>query len=775
MASIIQIKRSTGAVAPTSLAPGELAYSFGTGTQSNLGDRLFFGAGSAWNEGDQAFYAESIDVIGGKYFTAMLGAVPGTLTASSAIITDANSKISNIKVDNIDIDGNTISTTNLNGNLVLSPNGTGSVDVDGSRITSLSDPINNQDAATRSWVLQQTGSVAPNLTLLADTGLASDTLNTVDSDFSILGGTGLTTVLSNNTITINLDDTNVAAGTYGSATSVPGFTVDAQGRITGVTAYAIDNIDSAAVVQEITTVVDLEFLNNLGITASTLDGETAADFHDYAQLTGAPTNVSDFTNDAGYAVLANLTTGDVPEGVAPTNLYYTTARFDSDFATQTTDALTEGSSKLYYTDTRARAAVSATDAGGDGSLSYNSTTGAFTYTGPSATDARAHFSGGTGVGITDGVVSIGQAVGTTDNVTFGNITSTGDVVIGGNLQVNGTTLTVNSESISISDNMLYLNSEESDLSPITSIDVGWAANVNDHGGYQHVGFFRDATDETFKVYHQYGPEPDASVQIDTTDASFKLAPFAASTLTGQYLGFDSDVATLTTDDIAEGATKLYYTDARAEAAAKGTISVSGNGIAYDGVNGIITLDDATTTTKGVASFSSSDFTVTSGVVTVKAAGISNTQLVNSGLTLGTDATSGTVSLGGTLTIAGSGAISTNAATGTVTVSVATATDAVKGVASFASSNFTVVDGAVTTDAVSITGNSGVGASVNNGGSLAITATASSGVAVVASATGVAINVANATYTTKGTASFDINQFTVTSGAVTLATIDGGTF
>ena len=349
------------------------------------------------------------------------------------------------------------------------------------------------------------------------------------------------------------------------------------------------------------------------------------------------------------------------------------------------------------------------------------------------------------------------------------------MVIGGNLQVNGTTLTVNSESISISDNMLYLNSEESDLSPISSIDVGWAANVNDHGGYQHVGFFRDATDETFKVYHQYGPEPDASVQIDTTDASFKLAPFAASTLTGQYLGFDSDVSTLTTDNIAEGATKLYYTDARAVAAAKGTISVSGNGIAYDGVNGIITLDDATTTTKGVASFSSNDFTVTSGVVAVKAAGISNTQLVNSGLTLGTDATSGTVSLGGTLTIAGSGAISTNAATGTVTVSVATATDAIKGVASFASSNFTVVDGAVTTDAVSITGNSGVGASVNNGGSLAITATASSGVAVVASATGVAINVANATYTTKGTASFDATQFTVTNGAVAITTIDGGTF
>ena len=694
MASIIQIKRSTGAVAPTTLAPGELAYSFGTGTQSNLGDRLFFGAGSAWNEGDQAFYAESIDVIGGKYFTAMLGAVPGTLTASSAIITDANSKISNIKVDNIDIDGNTISTTNLNGNLVLSPNGTGSVDVNGARISTLADPVNSQDAATRSWVLQQTGSIAPSLGLRADTTAivgGVDEVNTVDSDISILGGTGISTVLTDNTITINLDNTSVSAGTYGSATSVPGFSVDAQGRITGVTAYAIDNIDSAAVVQEINLVVDAAFVQGL-------------QDYSYSSLSGVPTNVSTFTNDAGYAVLASLTTDDIPEAASsPTNLYYTTARADADFdtrlGTKTTDNIvTEGSTNLWYTGTRAtdaaRAAVSATDAGGDGSLSYNSGTGVFTYTGPSASETRAHFSAGTGITLVNGEIALGQAAGTTDDVTFASVTTTGNVVVGGNLQVNGTTVTINSETISISDNMLYLNSEESDGSVVADVDLGWAGAVNDQGSYYHVGMFRDATDETFKVYHEYTPEPDASVQIDTSHASFKLAPFAAGTLTGKYLGFDSDVATLTTDDIAEGS-NLYYLTSRADSDAKNAISVSGNGIAYNSGTGVISTSDASTT--------------------------------------------------------------------------------VKGVASFATGNFAVASGVVTTNTVGITGNSGAGASVNNGGSIAITATVSSGVVVVASETGVAINVANATYTTKGTASFDINQFTVTGGAVSLATIDGGTF
>jgi hypothetical protein len=110
-------------------------------------------------------------------------------------------------------------------------------------------------------------------------------------------------------------------------------------------------------------------------------------------------------------------------------------QIDSDFTnTRTTDDLTEGSTNLYYTtaraDSDAKNAVSATDAGGDGSFSYNSATGVFTYTGPSASEARAHFSGGTGVTITDGVVAIGQSVGTTDNVTFAQTTMDSSIVDG---------------------------------------------------------------------------------------------------------------------------------------------------------------------------------------------------------------------------------------------------------------------------------------------------------------------------------------------------------
>jgi hypothetical protein len=211
MASIIQIKRSTGTGAPGSLAPGELAYSYGDGTSADLGSRLFFGKGD-----DGAGSATSVIVIGGQYFSDMLDHTPGTLTASSAIVTDANSKIDNLKVDNLDLNGNTISSTNLNGNIVLDPNGTGSVDVAAARITNLGSPVNSTDAATKGYIDNNIGGISTVITIAGDTGEASEIV-LADSEFSIVGGTGISTVVSDGNsfagITINLDNTAVSAGT----------------------------------------------------------------------------------------------------------------------------------------------------------------------------------------------------------------------------------------------------------------------------------------------------------------------------------------------------------------------------------------------------------------------------------------------------------------------------------------------------------------------------------------------------------------------------------
>ena len=142
------------------------------------------------------------------------------------------------------------------------------------------------------------------------------------------------------------------------------------------------------------------------------------------------------------STLSNHNTGGLSEG---TNKYYTSTRVDSDFdarlATKNTGNLTEGGN-LYYTtaraDSDAKNAVTVTDAGGDGSLSYNASNGTITYQGPVASDTRAHFSGGTGVTITGGSIAIGQDVSTSSVVTFaggstisGNLNVSGDLVVGG--------------------------------------------------------------------------------------------------------------------------------------------------------------------------------------------------------------------------------------------------------------------------------------------------------------------------------------------------------
>ena len=63
-------------------------------------------------------------------------------------------------------------------------------------------------------------------------------------------------------------------------------------------------------------------------------------------------------------------------------------------------------------------------------------------------------------------------------------------------------------------------------------DLGFAAGYND-GSYAHAGLFRDATDNTWKFFKGYTPEPDASPFIDTSHASFALADLAANDITGR--------------------------------------------------------------------------------------------------------------------------------------------------------------------------------------------------------------------------------------------------
>ena len=137
MATVIKIKNTDQNKLPLDgssnpvIATGELAYSsFTTSSQSNNGGRLYIGIGDDSSTG----FAPNYQVIGGEYFTTMLDHVHGTVTASSAVIVDSNSKVDVWNVDNLVMNGNTLSinqTSNANGNLTIAPGGTGELVVTG--------------------------------------------------------------------------------------------------------------------------------------------------------------------------------------------------------------------------------------------------------------------------------------------------------------------------------------------------------------------------------------------------------------------------------------------------------------------------------------------------------------------------------------------------------------------------------------------------------------------------------------------------------------------
>ena len=163
------------------------------------------------------------------------------------------------------------------------------------------------------------------------------------------------------------------------------------------------------------------------------DGTSSATIADSTGVVTIPSSVLT-TTDINGGTIDNATIGaTTPAAITGTTITANTNFVGnvtgnvtgtvSSITNHDTSDLSEGTN-LYHTTERARASVSVTDSGGDGSLAYNSTSGVITYTGPSAAETRAHFSAGTGVGIAAGEISIGQAVGTTDNLTFGNISGT---------------------------------------------------------------------------------------------------------------------------------------------------------------------------------------------------------------------------------------------------------------------------------------------------------------------------------------------------------------
>jgi hypothetical protein len=261
-----------------------------------------------------------------------------------------------------------------------------------------------------------------------------------------------------------------------------------------------------------------------------------------------------------------LVTDDVAEAVTPTN--------------------------KYFTDARARGAISVTDVGGDGSLEYNNTTGTLTYTGPSATEVRAHFSGGTGVTISSGVVSIGQDVGTGSNVTFNNL------IVSGNLTVSGTSTTINTETINLADNIITLNSNATGTpSEDAGIEVNRGTSAVVALVWNEANDVWSFTNDGTNYFPIVGTSSTQTLSNKTISGSNNtLSNIGNSSLTNSSVTVNSKTVslgssiTLTADDVAEAVTPTnkYFTDARARGAISVT-DVGGDGsLSYNNTTGVIT-------------------------------------------------------------------------------------------------------------------------------------------------------------------------------------------
>ena len=344
MAQVITIKRSTTTSVPSALENGELAY-------SSLSNKLFIGRPGG-TSGD-------VDAIGGKFFTDLLDHTAGTVTSGSALIVDGDSKLDVLNVDNLTFNGNSITTTNPNGNLNLTPNGTGNLVLDG---------VNwPQTAGTSGYFLTTDGTNQTSWTQVVQaTGFEIESV--LDDTTPQLGG--------------NLD---VNGNTI---TSVSG--------------------------------------GNITITPDTT-GSVVLDGQSWPQADGSAGEYLK-TNGAGQLSWSAIPSGSFSiAGDTGTDTFTTgdTLTFEGGAGITTSitnDKVTISSDITQYTNTNARAAISATDAGGDGSLSYNSATGVITYTGPSATEVRAHFTAGAGITINTGVVSISDGAIANAKLTNSSVT-----------------------------------------------------------------------------------------------------------------------------------------------------------------------------------------------------------------------------------------------------------------------------------------------------------------------------------------------------------------
>jgi hypothetical protein len=116
-------------------------------------------------------------------------------------------------------------------------------------------------------------------------------------------------------------------------------------------------------------------------------------------------------------------------------------------------------------------------------------------------------------------------------LTAASQTITGDLAITGSLTVSGNAFSIDTETLKVSDPLIYLagNNYVSDI-----VDIGFVANYNSGSANLHTGIFRDATVKEYFVFDGYNEEPIPN-HIDTSANGFSLAVLNATIRTSNLI------------------------------------------------------------------------------------------------------------------------------------------------------------------------------------------------------------------------------------------------
>ena len=373
--------------------------------------------------------------------------------------------------------------------------------------------------------------------------------------------------------------------------SAPSFTGDLNGSVSGASGTFSSLINGRVVFAGsaglLSSDSDLTFLTDT-LTATKMVGTTSVST---ASLTASSLTSGRVTfagtagllsDDAGLTFAAGVLTSTVGFAGALTgnvtgNLTGNVTGQVSDISNHNTSELAEdpgatvSSGTMYFTQARARGTLSVVDAGGDGSFAYNSATGAFTYTGPSPTEVRAHFSAtasGTGWGdltyaagvftyakVTD--ANIRQALSATSASGATYSSSTGVIALAAipNSSLTNSKVTINTHDVSLGDSLVLNTDDVQELGSPTN---------------------------------KYFTDTRARNAISLTTSKNTVLSYNATT--GVFV---FDLAHTTTDDVAEGSTNKYYTDTRARAAIS-----NGANIDYDNTTGVVSTQAAVWSVNG---------------------------------------------------------------------------------------------------------------------------------------------------------------------------------